>query len=170
VHDVAASCSPREEGVFMILRNILTIKGREVRTIGPDATLDDVVQELVRFKIGSLIVCEQDDSDPPHVLGIISERDILIAQAAHEAPLEQLHVRDKMTTTLITVSPDDRVGHAMGLMTEHRVRHLPVLEDGRLFGIISIGDVVKRLHDQLEQDNHYLRSYIRGERHGVPPH
>ncbi len=65
-----------------------------------------------------------------------------------------------MTTELITASPDDRVEQAMGWMTEHRIRHLPVLVDGRLFGTISIGDIVKRLYDQLELDNYYLRSYI----------
>jgi CBS domain-containing protein len=148
----------------MTLRDILRVKGTDVHTIGPDATLDDVVQELVRYNIGSLVVCEcATEDDQPTMIGIITERDILRAQAAHKAPLEKLRVAGAMSKNLITASPDDRIEDAMGLMTDNRVRHLPIVVKGRLQGMISIGDVVKAHHDQLEMENHYMKSYIQGE-------
>jgi CBS domain-containing protein len=148
----------------MQLQEILRNKGSDVRTIGPDATLDDVVQELVRCNIGSLVVCETDSDDAePRVLGIITERDILRAQAAHRAPLDELLVSNNMSTDLITAGPHDGIDYAMGMMTKKRIRHLPVVVEGRLRGMISIGDVVKAHHDALEMENHYMRSYIQGE-------
>jgi CBS domain-containing protein len=141
----------------MRLRDILDQKSHEVRTIPSSASCDDVVTELVRFNIGSLIVC---DSPNGPVLGIITERDILKAQAAHRVPLTQLQVGEFMTSNLITARPEDDVMTAMGLMTTHRVRHLPVIEDDRLYGMVSIGDVVKAQHDELVMENHHMRSYI----------
>ena len=141
----------------MRLRDILDQKSHEVRTISPQASCDDVVMELVKFNIGSLIV--RDSPDGP-VLGIITERDILKAQASNRVPLTQLPVGQFMTSKLITARPDDDITVAMGLMTTHRVRHLPVLEDGRIYGMLSIGDVVKAQHDELVMENHHMRSYI----------
>lgn len=143
----------------MRLRDILDQKSHVVRTISSDATCDDVVTELVRFNIGSLVV--RDSADGP-VLGIITERDVLKAQAAHRVPLTQLAVRRFMTCDLITARPDDDITVAMGIMTTHRVRHLPVIEAGQLYGMLSIGDVVKAQHDELEMENHHMRSYIQG--------
>ena len=147
----------------MILQDILRVKGTEVHTIRPDATLDDVVQELVRYNVGSLVVMEiTSEAMEPSMIGIITERDILRAQAAHKAPLDQLDVASVMSTDLITASPGDRVQDAMRLMTKHRVRHLPVVDEGRLRGLVSIGDVVKAQHDQLEMENDNMRIYIQG--------
>ncbi len=149
----------------MRLSEILAAKGSHVYTIGPDATLDDVVQELVRHNIGSLVVCAPQEGEPhPQVLGIITERDILRAHAAHKGPLDQLSVRSTMSTNLATVTPEQGIDEAMQLMTERRVRHLPVVIDGRLYGMISIGDVVKAHHHRLQMENFYMMSYIRGER------
>ncbi|HZZ73588.1 MAG TPA: CBS domain-containing protein [Pirellulales bacterium] len=145
----------------MTLREILRIKGSKVSTIRPQATLDEVVQNLVHHNIGSLVVCE--DDDPREMIGIITERDILRATAARQKPLEQLQVADCMSEELITGAYNDTVPEIMGLMTEHRVRHLPVMDDGALVGIISIGDVVKAQHDALTMENHYLKNYIHGE-------
>lgn len=148
----------------MRLSEILAAKGSHVYTIGPDATLDDVVQELVRHNIGSLVVCAPQEGEPhPRVLGIITERDILRAHAAHKGPLDQLSVRSTMSTNLATVTPEQGIDEAMQLMTERRVRHLPVVIDGRLYGMISIGDVVKAHHHRLQMENFYMMSYIRGE-------
>jgi CBS domain-containing protein len=141
----------------MRLRDILDQKSHEVRTIQSSASCDDVVTELVRFNIGSLIVCDKPNGS---VLGIITERDILKAQATHRVPLTELRVREFMTSDLIIARPDDDVMTAMGLMTTHRVRHLPVIEDDRLYGMVSIGDVVKAQHDELVMENHHMRSYI----------
>ena len=107
----------------MILRDILTEKGTEVHLIGPDASLDDAVGELVRCNVGSLIVCGSSfEGGQPSVLGIITERDILRAQAAHRAPLEQLRVISTMSKHLVTAAPTDSIEYAMRIMTERRVR------------------------------------------------
>jgi CBS domain-containing protein len=145
----------------MTLREILRVKGSKVFTIHPQATLDEVVQKLVRHNIGSLVVCEDDDLR--EAVGIITERDILRACAARRAPLDQLVAADCMSTKLVTGAFNDTVEDIMGLMTEHRVRHMPVMENGTLVGIISIGDVVKAHHDALTMENHYLKNYIHGE-------
>ena len=145
----------------MLLREILHAKGSaKVHTIHPSASCDDAVAELVRHNIGSLLVR---DSPSGPVLGIVTERDILRAQAAHREPLDRLCVGVVMSTDLITAAGNDHITVAMRLMTIHRVRHLPVIHGDELIGILSIGDIVKTHHDQLEQENHYMRSYIQGE-------
>jgi signal-transduction protein with cAMP-binding, CBS, and nucleotidyltransferase domain len=144
----------------MTLREILHSKGHVVHTIGSGATLEDVVQKLVRNNCGSLVVRDVDTSGP--MLGIITERDILKACATHQAPLPVLTVRDVMTVEMAVGSPNDSVEDTMGLMTERRIRHLPVVEDGQLLGLVSIGDVVKMQHDRLTMENHYLKNYIQG--------
>jgi CBS domain-containing protein len=143
----------------MSLQEILQNKGSRVLSISPDATLADVVQKLVKHNCGSLVVCREDDCT--RMLGIITERDILHACADHKIPLEDFRVSEVMTTELATCAPGDSVQEAMGLMTQRRIRHLPVVnDDGRLVGIVSIGDLVKNQHDQLTMENHYLKSYI----------
>jgi CBS domain-containing protein len=140
----------------MTLHDILRAKGSLVHSIAPEATLEDVLQRLTRFNVGSLVVCDADSN----LVGIITERDILRACAAHRGPLDQLHVKDSMTTELVTASPEDSVEDTMGLMTQHRKRHLPILSDNKLVGLISIGDVVKAQHDSLSMENHFLKTYI----------
>jgi CBS domain-containing protein len=139
----------------MTLRDILAVKGGKIFSIGIEATLADVVDRLVRENVGSLVVCNDDC-----MVGIITERDILRACAMHLGPLEQLPVEKFMTARVITATPHDDVEKVMGLLTEHRIRHLPVLDDGRLVGIISIGDIVKSQYDELSRENHYLMAYI----------
>lgn len=143
----------------MNLQHILREKGGTVHSIEPQATLDDVVQALIRHNCGSLLICER-GPDGPRVAGIISERDILRACAARKTPLDQVRVSEVMTRDVITGSPGDLVEEAMGQMTMHRIRHLPILDDGRLVGIISIGDLVKAQHQQFAIENHYLKTYI----------
>jgi CBS domain-containing protein len=143
----------------MRLRDVLERKSSDVRSISSQATCDDVVTELVRYNIGSLIV--RDKPGGP-ILGIITERDILKAQAANRVPLTELPVAKFMSSALVTAGPDDDISVAMGLMTTHRIRHLPVIQDGRLHGLVSIGDIVKAQHDELEMENHHMRSYIQG--------
>jgi len=93
-------------------------------------------------------------------VGIISERDILHSCVAGSRPLAEVLVAEAMSTTLITGTPDDEVESVMGLMTTRRIRHLPVLSEGRLAGIISIGDVVKAQHDRLAMENRFMKDYI----------
>jgi CBS domain-containing protein len=139
----------------MLVRDILLGKGRMVHTCAPGDSLADVVDLLVGHNIGSLVVMERDE-----MVGIITERDILRATAATRGPLAGLHVRDRMTRLPVVISPHDPVADAMCVMTERRIRHLPVVEQGQLVGIISIGDTVKAQHDELCRENHYLKSYI----------
>jgi CBS domain-containing protein len=144
----------------MLLRDILQNKGAKVFTIGPEATLADVVDRLVEHNCGSLLVCHA--GEPCKMLGIISERDILRACAATRLRLEEQIVADRMTREVVTAGLDQPVEDAMGLMTTNRIRHLPIIEGGELVGIISIGDVVKAQHDALTMENHYLKNYIHG--------
>jgi CBS domain-containing protein len=114
-----------------------------------------VVRELVAHNCGSLVVCENEQ-----VVGIITERDILRACAAHSGKLDSLSVGQCMTRKLITGQLSDDLTAVMTVMTTSRVRHLPILQDGRLAGMISIGDVVKRHLEALTVENHYLMNYI----------
>ena len=143
----------------MMLRSILAVKGDRVYSTTPDATLEDVAQALVKHNCGSLVVCDPQDSR--RMVGIVTERDILRACAARR-PLAEVRVAEAMTSEVIVAHPHDPIDDTMGLMTENRIRHLPIVDDDRLVGIISIGDVVKAKHDELSVENHYLISYIRG--------
>ena len=144
----------------MTLRDILAAKGSSVYSIGPNATLDDVVQSLVEHKCGSLMVC--DDENCLQILGIITERDILRV-CATRLPLTEQKVSDAMTRHMVVGSPDDSIEDTMGLMTDRRVRHLPIVENGKLCGMVSIGDIVKTQHDSLSLENHYLKTYLHND-------
>ena len=146
----------------MTLQDILRTKGSLVQSIGPQATLQEVVQRLVQHNIGSLVVCEGDDCEHRELRGIITERDILRACAKHGNDWHRVAVSSVMTTNVLVGRPDDSVEETMGTMTDNRVRHLPVVIERRLVGIISIGDVVKAQHDELTMENHYLKNYIHG--------
>lgn len=135
---------------------VLAKKGREVATIDPSATLATVAQRLRLDGIGALVVVEGD-----RVAGMISERDVVTAFAEHRAETSQVKVADHMARRVISCRLDDSLTRVLGIMTHHRVRHLPVLEDGRLVGLISIGDAVKHRLDELELEASVLReAYI----------
>jgi CBS domain-containing protein len=142
----------------MTLRDILSTKGSRVYTIGPDQTVLEAVALLVEHRIGALLV--QDGAGA--VAGIISERDVLRECQHHGAELGRIPVRDVMTPDLIVCAPGDEVEHAMGLVTKHRVRHLPVMDGGEVAGMISIGDLVKACLDEAQYENRFLKDYITG--------
>ena len=120
----------------MSLQAILQHKGTRVFAISPDASLGEVVQKLVKFNCGSLVVCENEDTT--RMVGIISERDILRAWAANRSSLDPLRVSEIMTREVATCAPHDSVQDAMGMMTERRIRHLPIIDDrGELVGIVT---------------------------------
>jgi CBS domain-containing protein len=146
------------EVIAMRVQEILQRKGKTVHQISPSETLADVVERLVSFNCGSLLVTESDE-----VLGIITERDILKAIDSQKRNLGELIVSDFMTRNLITGLQCDDVNKLMGLMTTHRIRHLPILDQGKLAGMISIGDLVKAQCDSLSAENHQLMSYIQGQ-------
>ncbi len=140
----------------MKLRSILRGKEQVVHSISPTDTLGSAVDKLVSNNCGALIVLENG-----RMAGIISERDVLRACAELKAPLDAT-VADRMTTELVTATPDDDVEHVMGLMTNHRIRHLPILDGEDLAGVISIGDIVKSQYDELSRENQLLKKYIQG--------
>jgi CBS domain-containing protein len=143
----------------MRLKEVLERKGKDVRSIPSQATCAEVVAVLVEHNIGSLLVREEPGSP---VLGIITERDILRAHANHNLTLDQLTVATVMSSKLVTAKPDDDLQEAMRLMTDHRIRHLPVMLADELCGLVSIGDIVKANHDELVRENHDMRNYIQG--------
>lgn len=143
----------------MTVEEILRAKGTDVFTVVPGVTLSQVTELLVEHNCGSLVVVDSEGSR--RMIGIVTERDILRACAKGQS-LHEVKVGDAMTTKLITGRASDTVTKTMGLMTENRIRHLPVVEDDTLAGIISIGDVVKAQHDYLSAENHHLKSYIQG--------
>ena len=140
----------------MNVETILRNKGNWVATIRPDATVGDAVDTLKRERIGAIVVSE----DGEGVDGILSERDIVIALAEHGEDLLARSVGEIMTRTVITCDPTDSVGELMAEMTNRRIRHFPVVADGRLCGIVSIGDLVKNRLDEVEFEAQSLRSFI----------
>jgi CBS domain-containing protein len=140
----------------MKVKDILQHKGAEVYTINPDATMQQVMEALIKHRIGSLVICK-DNGD---VLGIITERDVLRECTQHGEQVKSTRVREVMTTKLIVGTPDDDVQYVMGIMTHNRVRHLPIIVGHRLLGLISIGDVVKAQLEATEFENRYLREYL----------
>jgi len=144
----------------MKLIDILRIKGTLVHSIAPQAKLSEAIRKLVEFNIGSLVVCEDLGCHAGHVLGIVTERDILRSCDEAESSLSTRTVAEVMSKNLIVGAPHDSIDDTMGLMTEHRIRHLPVMDGDELKGMISIGDVVKAHHHLAVVENHYLKSYI----------
>ncbi len=142
----------------MLIGQILAGKGRDVVTMRPDATIPEVAKLLKAKRIGAVVVTEADGG----LCGIISERDLARGLADHGADLLRMHVSDLMTREVSTCAPDDGIDRLMQQMTEGRFRHLPVVEDGRMIGIISIGDVVKHRLQELEHEAHMLHDYISG--------
>ena len=143
----------------MKVREILGAKGRGVITIRPDATVATAVHRLALERIGALVVSD----DGLRVAGILSERDVVEGLARDGADLFATgrRVADLMTRNVVTCGPDDTVKWLMAEMTRRRVRHLPVLDDGRLVGIVSIGDVVKSRLGEVELEATVLReAYI----------
>ena len=142
----------------MLIGQILAGKGREVVSTRPDATVAEVAKLLKARRIGAVVVTDDDGE----LCGIISERDLARGLADHGADLLQMRVRDLMTAEVSTCSPDDGIDKLMQQMTEGRFRHLPVVQEGRMIGIISIGDVVKHRLQELENEAHLLHDYISG--------
>lgn len=141
----------------MRLSEILDRKGRLVVTISPDRTVLEAVETLVAKNIGSVVVTRD-----AGILGILTERDILRLTRDRHPELDRLRISEAMTTEVITATPEDEIGHAMEVMTENRIRHLPILSGGRLAGLLSIGDVVDSLRKSVQDENHHLKKYIQG--------
>jgi CBS domain-containing protein len=140
----------------MQVASILADKGRSVVTAKAGTSIPEIAQVLKSKKIGAAVVVD----DGEHVVGIISERDLVHGLARHGARLLDMHVGDLMTRDVVTCSVDLDIDGVMKEMTNSRIRHLPVVDGGRLAGIISIGDVVKHRLDELEDEADQLKRYI----------
>ncbi len=141
----------------MLVSQILKNKGSVVVTTGPDETVGALTRLFRSKRIGAAVVVDGWGK----VAGIISERDIVYGIAVHGAGALKMRVDELMTTTVLTCEPGDDIKHLMSVMTHRRVRHLTVMENGKLCGIVSIGDVVKPRLEETELEVNVLRDYAR---------
>jgi CBS domain-containing protein len=140
----------------MRISDVLRVKGADVVTVTPDTTVRHLLQVLAEHGIGAVVV----SVDGTSVDGIVSERDVVRAFAQRGAAVMSEPVTEIYTAEVRTVAPDTSLDDVMRLMTEHRMRHAPVLVDGALSGLVSIGDVVKHRMDELETERTALSDYI----------
>lgn len=141
----------------MKIEEILSKKGHDVVTITESQSVLDAARVLVDHNIGGLVIMEGE-----HPTGILTERDILRLTARSPGELGSIQVGAVMTRALITAKPEDRLDEMMDVMTENKIRHLPVMEGDRLAGMISIGDLLHACRTVAEKENSQLRQYIQG--------
>ena len=139
----------------MRIADILRTKGATVATVTETTTVTGLLAELVIHNIGAMVVV-----GPDGVVGIVSERDVVRKLHDHGPELLRSSVSDIMSKILVTCTPDDQIDDLSALMTNNRVRHVPVMQGDRLVGIVSIGDVVKNRMEQLQADQEHLQAYI----------
>jgi CBS domain-containing protein len=141
----------------MKIRDILRTKGSDVVQIAPDRPVLDAVKVLSEHRIGVLVVTRDGEIE-----GIVSERDVMNLVAGRPDGLTDASVADIMTRDVIVGVPTDDLDYVMNIMTNNRIRHLPIVDDGHLAGIVSIGDVVNEVRRNVESENRHLRDYIQG--------
>lgn len=140
----------------MAVAHILRQKGSTVHSVMPGDSVQTIVDVLSKNRIGAVLVMDRDG----HLAGIVSERDVVRAMSGNAAGVAAKSAADIMTARVRTCSPNDTEAELMTLMTEHRVRHLPVLSNGKIAGMISIGDVVKHRMEMMEQEVEQMKTYI----------
>lgn len=138
-----------------IVRHILESKGYDVWSVPPDMSIYEALQVMADKDVGAVLVMEGDE-----LAGIFSERDYARKVVLEGRSSRETTVGEGMTSRVLYVRPDESIDGCMALMTDHRIRHLPVIENDRVTGVISIGDVVKALISQQANTIHYLESYI----------
>ncbi len=141
----------------MTLAQILKYKGSTILSVAPATRITEVIKILAEKRIGAVLVCDND-----RLTGILSERDIVRTLADHAGGTLDMTAEQLMTPSPKITSPETTVAKAMEMMTDGRFRHLPVVEDGRLVGLVSIGDVVKARLSQQEHEVDSLRAYVTG--------
>lgn len=139
----------------MTVQRIIAEKGRDVVTVAPDASLASIAATLSEKRIGAVVVMERES-----IRGIVSERDIVRAVAKHGGEALTMLATEWMTARVVTCRKADSINDVMQKMTSGRIRHLPVVENGKLAGIVSIGDVVKRRIEDVEREAEQIREYI----------
>lgn len=142
----------------MLVRDVLESKGRRMITIDCDATISEAIAKLVQNNIGSLPVVD----DGGHLTGIFSERDVLRIIHNRGEGFGRLRVSEVMTPDPVTCHLDDDVADVMGKMSDRHIAKVPVTTGTQLVGIVSVGDVIKALHDKVHTENQHLMSYIHG--------
>jgi len=139
--------------------DILKSKSEKIITVLPDDSLYSAIQEMVNHNIGSVLVVSREDE----LVGIITERDVLKQCVRRSDRLKTTVVESVMTTDLIIGLPNDSVDYLVGVMTTNKIRHIPILTDGKIQGIVSIGDLLKSQMKAVEYENRYLKDYISGK-------
>jgi CBS domain-containing protein len=139
----------------MTIASVLHDKGSAIETIASDASVYDAVRRLGEKRIGALPVMEAG-----RLVGIVSERDVIYSLRDHGPEVLQWSVGQVMSSPAITVAPDTGVLEALALITQRRIRHLPVVEGGQICGIVSIGDLVKHRMERIEAEADAMRAYI----------
>lgn len=140
----------------MLVKSILVAKGSDVYSIPPHLTVLEAVAVLREKRVGAVLVLDSGQN----ILGVFSERDLVRAIADHGVGILEQPVSTLMSRAVVCCGPADSIDHVMSLMTDRRIRHVPVVENGRLVGIISIGDVVKNRIAETEMEAEALKSYI----------
>jgi CBS domain-containing protein len=143
-------------GAGMKLKEVLQGKGGETLTVDPDSAVGDAIRLMSEQRVGSVLVVNAEQAP----VGIFTERDVLNLLAKRGPDISQLVVRDVMTTDLVVAEPETLVDQTLALITRRRCRHIPVIEDGRVAGIVSIGDLVKAKLQETEFEVESLREYI----------
>jgi CBS domain-containing protein len=136
--------------------HILKQKGAAVITVKPADSVQSIVDILSKHRIGAVVVVDQQGG----IAGIVSERDVVRAMAGDAAGVIAKSAKDIMTAKVRTCTPEDSESDLMQMMTESRIRHLPVVADGKLAGMVSIGDVVKLRMEEIEREADHMKSYI----------
>lgn len=140
----------------MKVKDILAAKGSRVVTIEKSTLVLDAMSIFSANRVGSLLVVDKDET----ILGIIAARDVLMAVLNHLDKIKTITVESVMTTNLIIGTEDDTIDYIQAIMTENRIRHVPIVEGRKLKGLVSIGDVVKALIKEKDVENRYLKDYI----------
>ncbi len=144
---------------MMKVKDVLSKKGGGVITLHQDDTLYNVIETLVQHNIGAVLVVD----DEENIVGIVSERDILKQGCQHCEKLRKIQIKDVMTADLIIGQPNDAVTYVKQIMIKNRIRHLPVFENKKIVGIISMRDLVEAELSEFTVENRYLREYIEGK-------
>ncbi len=137
------------------IKDILEHKGSDVHKIDPDANVYDAIASMMELGVGALLVVHQED-----ILGIVTERDYLGKIALRGRSSRETKVSEIMSNQILFVEPWQDVSDSLAIMTEARIRHLPVMDKGRLAGLVSIGDCVRQISHEAKAELHYLRDYI----------
>jgi CBS domain-containing protein len=140
----------------MTLKDVLAVKGRRLVTVSAKSSVADAIRTMQAEKVGAVLVPDAEGCP----VGIFTERDVVRLYAEGDRDFDRLAVEARMTCSLVVGALSMPVDEALGLMTERRFRHLPVIEEGKLLGLVSIGDLVKAKLDETAQEAQALRAYI----------